>query len=226
MRPGVNDQWASALAAAGIKTGILARFDFASSIIRVSTLESSIVVSGTGDPLLDGGTFDPLVSGLLIEIGDNTYSYEGSEALTLSLSIPANPDPSIVAASLYPNEYLGRAATLWRVLILAPPDASTPAQYGFKRIRAGAMDQIQVVNDGQNHLFTLTIEAHQASLSNATNASYLDQKLFDPSDTSQDYAVSIANGSPAPGRASAATDSGGYRGGGGRDRSYGRLQAY
>lgn len=200
MTKGLGSDWQDALAAAGIRTGFLARLEFLTETIFITTLDTALSVSGTGDDMLDGNTFQPLVEGLMVQVGDSSYSYEGSGAMTLSLAIPASPTAPIVNAAIYPDEYMGRAAYLWRVVMFTPPGLGTPAEWGFRRIRAGAMDQVQVRADGQQHIFTLTLEAHAATISAAGGSTYLDQRRFDPDDRSQDFAVNIANGSPAPAR--------------------------
>ena len=203
MTKGLGTDWQNALAAAGIRTGWLARFDFESETVRVCTLADSLTVSGTGDAALDGGTFSPIGDGAVVTVGENGYSYQGSEALRLSLAIPSSPSIAIANAGIYPSEYLGRMAWVWRAIMTTDPTATTPGVWAFRRIRAGAMDQVRVTHDGEQHLFELTIEAHSSMISQATNASYLDQPLFDPGDHSQDFAVNIANGSPAPARRAA-----------------------
>lgn len=209
MTKGLDANWQAALAGQGIRTGYLARLEFATETLFITTLEAALAVSGTGDAQLDGNTFYPLTHGVMVGVGDQSYSYEGSGALTLTLAIPSSPPAAIVNAAIYPDEYLGRNAYLWRVLMHQPPSVSTAAVWGFRRIRAGAMDQVQVNNDGKQHTFALTIESHAATISAATNSTYLDQPRFDANDHSQDFAVNIANGSPAPARGTVANIIGG-----------------
>ena len=53
----------------------------------------------------------------------------------------------------------------------------------------------------RSHTFTPSIEGHAGIISNATNSTYMDQKKFDPADTSQDYVAAWANGDPDPTKA-------------------------
>ena len=69
----------------------------------------------------------------------------------------------------------------------------------MRGFRAGSMDSLEVVEDGDAQLFTLAIEGHASMITKASQSSYLDQPKFDPSDTSQAYAVSIANNPNGPG---------------------------
>lgn len=199
MREGIDGEWIAALEARGIRTAILAWFDFKSEPVAVWTGWAPITPMGSGDSLLDGITFEPINNGVLVEIGGNQFSYSGSEELELSLALPAFPPDELVAASLDPEEYQGRTAILWRALMVTLPTATTPAEWAFRRIRAGSLDNLRVSNDGDEHRFTISVEAHASMISSATGSTYLDQSRLDPTDTSQFYAVSIANNPQTPG---------------------------
>ncbi len=198
MRPGTDTSILAALEAAGITTCILGSLEFKSETVNVWTGAHPLTVQGSTDTLLDGKTFEPMVHGVVLNIGDNAFSMSGSEALDISLAIPSAPSRAIAAATVYPDEYQGRLATLWRAIMIVPPGAGTPPTWAFRRIRSGSMDQVKVSNDGISHTFTLSIEGHASLISNASNSTYMDQKRFDAADTSQDYAASCANGDPAP----------------------------
>lgn len=200
MRDGTTQAVLDILAANGITTALLARLDFGSETICIWTGAHPITVQGTGDSYLDGKTFEPLASGVAISIGDNSYSYSGADAMTITLGIPASQSVSIAASQVTSDEYRGRPATLWRSLLVMPVDPLAEPTWIFRRVRAGAMDKLEITNDGLSHQFTLTIEAHASLISNATGSTYLDQKTrFDPTDTSQDYAASIGNPAPTSG---------------------------
>lgn len=202
MRPGVNGEWIAALEARGIRTALLGWFNFKSEPVAVWTGWTSIMPMGTGDSLLDGITFEPIANGVPVQIGDNSFNYSGSEELEISLALPSFPPEELVAASLDPEEYQGRTAIMWRALMVTMPSATTPAEWAFRRVRAGTLDNLRITNDGEEHRFTISIEAHQSMITNATASSYLDQPRLDPADQSQNYAVSIANNPRTPGRAS------------------------
>lgn len=206
MRDGINEQWTEALASQGIRTGLLGWFDFKSSPVGVWTGWRSIKPMGTGDSILDGKTFDPFAEGIPVSVGDNTYSYTGSDALDINLAAPGELTPEMVYASLDPEEYQGRTAIIWRALMVTLPTATQPAEWAFRRVRAGVMDSLKITHTGDQFIFNLTIEAHASMMTNATGSSYLDQPKFDPSDTSQNYAVSIANNPQTPGRGSYTRD--------------------
>lgn len=198
MRFGTDNSILAALEAAGITTAILGSLEFKSETINVWTGAHPLTIQGSTDSTLDGKTFDPFVHGVVLNIGDNSFSMSGSDALEISLAIPSAPSQAISAASVYPDEYQGRNATLWRAIMIAPPGVGAPPTWAFRRIRSGAMDTVQITNDGTAHIFKLSIEGHASMISNATNSTYMDQQRFDPSDTSQDFVAQCANGDPAP----------------------------
>lgn len=200
MTKGLSSDWQDALAAVGIRTGYLARLEFLTETVFVTTLETALAVSGTGDDMLDGNTFEPLAHGVAVSVGDNAYSYDGSEEFTMTMAIPASPSLPIVNAGIYPSEYISRPAYVWRAVMFQPPGVDAPAEWGFRRIRAGTMDRVQVRADGRQHIFTLTLESHASAISGAGGSTWLDQRRYDADDRSQDFAVNIANGSPAPAR--------------------------
>lgn len=182
----------------GITTAILSRLDFKTETVCVWTGADSLSVSGTSDSLLNGMTFNPLVNGVLLDVGENNFTMGGSDTQTLTLALPSAPSAEITAAMYHPSEYQSRPATLWRALLFSPGGPGTPPIWAFKRIRVGSMDYLEVQDDGLGRKFSMSIEGHAGRISAASGQTYLDQKSIDPTDTSQDYAVIVANGKPTP----------------------------
>lgn len=191
----------AAVAAPIITTALAARLDFRSGVLFTWTGIGAIIApSTTGDSLLDGQTFDPLAPEM-VDIGENTFTMGGSGELVVALNVPAAPDIAIAAAQVYPNEYQGRSAVLWRAVRIDTGNPLAPPVWLFRRIRSGTMDKVEIQADGLSHKFILTIESHSGKVSNATNQTYLNQRFYDPADASQDFAPAIANGDPAPSKA-------------------------
>lgn len=191
----LSQEWSDALDASSIQTAMAMRLEFLNETLFIWTGSHSITVANTGDPLLDGNTFDPLVAGAMIQIGDNAYSYSGSDAFTLTLGVPHDLHPEIAAAQVYPTEYQARPAYLWRTMIVGQATATSPAQMQFRRLRSGNMDKVSVARSRDTSTFALTIESFASFVGNASNSTYQDQKTkFDPTDISQDYSTQIANG--------------------------------
>ena len=201
MRFGTDTVLIAALEAAGITTAIMASLEFKSETVNVWTGSHQLEVQGSTDSVLNGKKFEPLVHGVVLNIGDNSFSMSGSDPLEITLAIPSAPSQAISAASVYADEYQSRNATLWRAIMIASPVPGAPATWSFRRVRSGAMDTVKISNDGLSHTFTLAIEGHASLISAATGSSYLDQRRFDPADASQDYTTSCANGDPAPTKA-------------------------
>lgn len=204
MRPGIDSEWTDALAARGIRTALLIWFDFKSEPVGVWTGATSIMPMGTGDSLLDGVTFEPIANGLPVDIGGNQFNYGGSEELEIKLAMPNLPPEDLMGSILDTDEYQGRTAVMWRALMTTLPSATTPAEWQFRRVRAGSLDNVKIHNDGTNHIFSISIEAHASMISSATGSTYLDQPRLDPTDASQNFAVSIANNPQTPGGGSSA----------------------
>jgi hypothetical protein len=200
MRVGTNAEVLAALAAKGITTAILGRLDFKNETIGIWTGADSLTVTGSADSLLNNMTFDPLVHGVVLDIGENNMSMAGSDSLKVTLGLPGDPSVAVSAAMVDPDEYQARPATLWRAIMITSPTPGAPATWAFRRIRTGRMDTLEVSNDGSVQKFTLGIEGHAGLISAATGQTYQSQSALDPADTSQDYVLACANGSPAPSR--------------------------
>lgn len=196
MRPGIDQAWLDALSSAGIQTALMARLDFASETICVWSGSFAISVTGNTDTLLNGQTFYPIAQGIVAEVGENAYSYSGSEAFEMTLAIPDSVPQALANAAVYEAEYMARPATIWRAVMISAPGIGTPSQWLFKRIRSGQMDNLEVTNGADGQTFKLTIEAYAAAAGNTTQSTYSDQKRFDPTDTSQDNMASSMNAQP------------------------------
>lgn len=199
MRPFTTPELTALLAADGITTAIGARLEFKSGTLFVWTGTTPLTVSGTGDSQLDGNTFSPVGSGLPLEFGDNAFSFNGSEAMEVTLAIGNDAPEALRNSVVFAEEYQARTAVFWRFLIKRAADPTAQPTWLTRRVRAGAMDRVDVTNDGTKHIFKLTVESHASLVSTATNASYLTQERFDPTDTSQRFAPAITNGGLEPG---------------------------
>lgn len=202
MRSGMTPEVMTALGADEIITALMVRLEFQTETMFVWTGSHPIIPSGSGDSAMDGNQFEPLINGVIVDIGENAFSYSGSDAFEMAVALPSSPSLAISNAEVFPSEFQGRTAIVWRAIRLPSGDPLAPPVWFFKRIRTGAMDTVETTNDGSSHTFKLTIESHQARISQATQQTYLDQKRYDPADTSQDYAAALANGDPAPSKSS------------------------
>ncbi|KQO06900.1 hypothetical protein [Sphingomonas sp. Leaf242] len=205
-----------AVTAPSIITAIAARLDFQSETLWVWTGVGSIQApANSGDSLLDNQVFDAIDPDL-VDIGENTFTMGGSNELTVTLNVSSAPPEAISAAMVLPAEFQSRSAVFWRAVKIDTGNPLAQPVWLFRRIRSGTMDKLSVQADGQSHRITLTIESHGGKVSNATNQTYQNQRSYDPNDSSQDSSTAIANGDPAPTKASTTSS---YSGGGGTSRA-------
>jgi hypothetical protein len=199
MAKGLSQDWVDALAKSGVKSYLMARLDFANESVFVWTGPYPIRPSGTGDAQLDNQTFLPLIPDVVVDVSANTYSLtDGADAMTLTLGISSTSHPELAAAEAFPDEYQSRPAIIWRCMVIELPTLNGPAQYAYRRIRTGSMDQVIVQDDGESSKFVLTIEGFATFVTNSSQSNYLSQQKFDPTDRSQEFAIQIANGEPTP----------------------------
>ena len=187
----LNQAWLDALAEKGITTAQLLRLEFRSETLFVWTGGYAITPTSSGDTKLDGNTFAAFASGTPVDIGDNSYSTQGSNALTLSLSLPASLPDVLQLAEIDESEYLARPAYMWRAVMVAQAGLATPATWLFKRVRTGVIDTLVFGADGSSFNAKLTIGSHASYISAASQSRYSDQRRFDPNDTSQDYQYTV-----------------------------------
>ena len=100
MRDGITSTEIDLVSRPTLTTAYAARLEFQSETIFMWTGAHPIEITGSGDTLLDGNRFEPLVAGIMVDVGENTYSYSGSDEFTISLAIPASPSTAISAASV------------------------------------------------------------------------------------------------------------------------------
>lgn len=182
-------------------------FDFDGDPLRVTTAPNDVPFSGTGDAELDGFTFlsaDPS----LVSISDVHHKEDGSETVTASLSGLPVLDADILNIIGDRTKWRGRAAALWLMLY----DENLARVGNVWRFYTGTMSAVPIRPSTDSQTIEVQIESYLASLSQASNRTYLDQQQYDPGDLSADAAIAIANGTSGNGLAGTG---GGMSGGGG-----------
>lgn len=182
--------------------------DFDGDPLRLTTAPYDVTFSGEGDPDLDGFTFvaaDPRI----IQISDVHHREDGSETVTASLSGLPVIDADLLNIIGDPSKWRGRAAALWLMLY----DEDLNRVGNVWKYYTGIMSAAPIRPSPENQTIEIQIESYLASLSQASNRTYLDQKQFDPGDLSADAAIAIANGKNGNGLAG--TGGGGMPGNGG-----------
>jgi len=201
----------AALDADYLKPAFVCYLDILGEPIRATTWPADLTFSGTGDPDLDGNTFEA-IRGDVVKVGEVRNQEGGAETLTISLSGLILPDNDLLNALNDEANWRGRVIRLWQAIY----NENDVQQGAYWNYYTGRMVDIPIVGDVGEQTIELQCESYLASLTSASNRTYLDQEEFDPLDFSAAAAIAIANGTGGNGL------SGGYGGvpGGGGVRGF------
>lgn len=181
-----------AMAALGqdvIRPRWFAYLDFVGDPVRATTWVAPVAFSSTGDPDLDGFTFEP-VHDELVTIGTPQFSAAGSETLPITLSGLTGPNSDLLNILGDETKWRGRSARLWQMVV-----DDTGAQQGVVwSYYTGWMSAMSIAGDASQQTVAVDIEGYIASLSPASNRTYLDATSFDAADTSAEAAIAAMNG--------------------------------
>lgn len=184
---------AAALDADVIQPVFLAWLDIDGDPLRANSSGATITITGASDPELDGEYIG--IDHRLVSISPVRFSPGGSETVTAEISgIPGIDDDTIAQLSDSAN-WRGRTARLWRII----RDASGVQQGGIQPYYTGYIVGLTVGGSPDSQRISVRIESYIASLTAASNRSYLDQELYDPGDLSARAAIAIANGTSTNG---------------------------
>lgn len=177
------------LAAPVVKPAFIGFLDILGDPVRVTTWGASLTFSGTGDPDLDGYSYSA-VNPQLVDIGPVKQAEGGSDTVTASLSGLIAVDSGLMTLIGDPANWRGRVARLW----LGIHDEDEVQQGAIWAYYTGRMVAIAIRGGPEAQTIEVQIENYLATLSTASNRTYLDQSYFDPGDLSAEAAVAIANG--------------------------------
>lgn len=180
---------AAALALPLLHPCFVGYLDFSGDPLRVTTAPYPVTFSGTGDTDLDGNTFDAM-DPQIISVSEVQHKEDGSETVTASLSGLATVDTALLNIIGDTTLWRGRAASLWLMLY----DTSYARVGNVWRFYTGRMMAAAHRGDSASQTIEITIESYLASLSQASNRTYLDQAYFDSGDLSAAASIAIANG--------------------------------
>lgn len=193
---------ATALAALNqpvIRPRWFAYLDFLGDPVRATTWVAPVTFTGTGDADLDGFTFDPLRDDL-VQVGEPQYSANGSETLPLLLSGLTGPNSDLLNIMGDETKWRGRDVRLWQLVV---DDAG--AQQGVVwSYYTGWMSSMSIAGDKSGQTIAVDVEAYLATLTPASNRTYLDAAYFDAADTSAAAAISALNSANGAASAQAA----------------------
>ena len=172
-----------------VRPPFLAWLDILGDPVRATTWEVSLQLSGTSDPDLDGHLFSAIdpsmgsVSGVKRATG-------GSETVTATLSGIVGPDSDMLNILGDESKWKGRLARLWFLTLNAAGDRVGAVVPYY----TGRMVGLAISGSAEQQTAKVTIESYLASLSAASNRTYLDQGDFVSGDTSAALTLATANG--------------------------------
>lgn len=172
-----------------VRPPFLAWLDIVGDPVRATTWEVSLRLTGTGDADLDDQMFsaiDPTmgsVSGVKRATG-------GSETVTATLSGIVGPNSDLLNILGDETKWKGRLARLWFLTLNSAGDRVGAVVPYY----TGRMVGFSISGSASQQTAKITIESYLASLTSASNRTYLDQADFVPSDTSASLTLAVANG--------------------------------
>lgn len=179
----------AALDAPVIRPIRFAFLDFADEPMRLTDCPYAVSFSGADDEDLDGFIYSP-IDNQPIGVSDVQQNERGADTVTFTLSGIITEDSDLMTQLGNLSLWRGRVVRLWRAMfdddfnMIGRPD---PYFTGYMSVpifhfaRAGSTIQ-------------LNAESYLASLTQASNRSYLSQTEFDSGDLSAEAAIAIANG--------------------------------
>ena len=180
----------AALGGMVIKPVHLVWLDIDGAVLRANDSGRDITPSGTGVAELDGHTFTG-ISASFVDLSAVGYSAGGSKSVTATLSGIPGLDDATLALIDDPTAWQGRDAIVWQII----RNAANVQQGGYRQWAGGWIESLSHGGaPGEGLTISVTIEGYLASLSQASNRSYLDQERYDAGDLSAQAAIAIANG--------------------------------
>lgn len=157
--------------------------------IRLTTFGADVTFSGTGDSDLNGKTFfafDPRA----IQVSDVANSESGSDTLSIDLSGIVDIDDDLMQEIVVPSKWRGRLVRLWMQIY----DVTGATQQGaVVPYYTGYASSIIILPSAKTQTIRLQAENYLAAFNQASNRDYLNQKDYDPSDTSANATLAAAN---------------------------------
>ena len=178
-----------ALGATIIRPPFLAYLDILGDPVRATTWETSLSFTGTGDADLNGHEF-LAISPALGSVSGVKRATGGSDTVTATLSGIIGPDSDMLNTLGNETNWKGRVTRLW--FLLRNEDGSQIG--GIVPFFTGRMMDIAIRGRATEQTVAVTIESYLASLTEASNRTYMDQADFDSTDGSAALSVAVANG--------------------------------
>ena len=172
-----------------VRPPFLAWLDIVDDPIRATTWEVSLRLSGTGDPDLDGQLFSA-ISPELGSVSGVKRATGGSDTVTATLSGIVGPNSDLLNILADETKWKGRLARLWFLTLNSAGDRVGAVVPYY----TGRMVGFVITGSADQQTAKITIESYLASLTAASNRTYLDQADFVPNDTSASLTLAVASG--------------------------------
>lgn len=172
---------------------LLIRLDIEGDPLYMWTGPYDYTPSGTGDAMLDGITFT--MGGHIAEFSSVIDSSDGSQPVSITLP---GIDPNDVALKQIiwdARIWQFKPAYIWLALL----DDNSAIIGTPIRLKTARIDTIEYQGLATEAKLICTIEGHQAWAGEALNSRWSEQKLIDPTDTSNNYVATLANKQPTLG---------------------------
>lgn len=158
--------------------------------LRVTTFGSDTTFTGTGDSDLDGNTFVAF-GGKLLDVSEISNSDSGSDSLTITLSGIIEMDATLLTEIGDRSKWQGRLCRVWCRIYDA--NGVTPQGAVFP-LYTGYMSSAPFKPAPEQQSIELKVENYLAYSTQASNRGYLNQKDYDPADTSAAATIAAVNG--------------------------------
>lgn len=172
-----------------VRPPFLAWLDIVGDPVRATTWETSLRLTGTGDPDLDGQLYSA-VSPVMGSISGVKRATGGTETVTATLSGIVGPNSDLLNILGDETKWKGRLARLWFLTLNEAGDRVGAVVPYY----TGRMVGFSISGSATMQTAKITIESYLASLTAASNRTYLDQGDFVTGDSSASLTLAVANG--------------------------------
>lgn len=172
-----------------VRPPFLAWLDIVGDPVRATTWEASLRLTGTNDPDLDGLLYSAL-SPVMGSISGVKRATGGTETVTATLSGIVGPNSDLLNILGDETKWKGRLARLWFLTLNEAGDRVGAVVPYY----TGRMVGFSISGSATMQTAKITIESYLASLTAASNRTYLDQGDFVTGDSSASLTLAVANG--------------------------------
>jgi hypothetical protein len=186
--PQMDNTAKAALEGSVIAPAFFIFLDIEDDPIRITTFGANVTVTGNADAELNGTYI--AVDHRVLDISSVSHSDGGSDTVTVDLSGLVTIDSQLLSDIGDQSKWRGRPIRLWFRL----HDEANAPQGAFVPYYTGFASAVEIHPSPKSQVIRLKVENYLAAFNQASNRSYLNQKDYDPSDTSASASIAAANG--------------------------------